>query len=86
MENINKLQNGLFAIYSFVDSANRLQQGLPSSIGLNEVREAINIIGLDAEEILFKKHPYRAVLDICSELTKLGITDEQIAIYMNMEV
>lgn len=85
MENIDKLQNGLFAIYSFVDGAHRLEQGLPSSIGLDDVREAMVKLGLDANELLFKKHPYRAVLDICEALVNLGITDEHIEAYMNRE-
>lgn len=85
MENIEKLQNGLFAIYSFVDSAHKLQEGLASNISLADVKEAIDNVGLNSDELLYKKHPYRAVLDICEALNGLDITDEQIAEYMVKE-
>ena len=81
MNNIKQLQNAVFAIYAFVDGAYRLDEGLPSHISIDEVKDSITAIGLDADELLFKTHPYRAMQAVCKAVAELDISDEELHSY-----
>lgn len=81
MENIRKLQDGVFTIYAMVDSVYRLEEGLPGNISIDEVKESLTSLGLNADEILFHTHPYKAMQQICIAVANLELSDEALERY-----